>query len=83
LTNYLDDNATLIHKLKCYSKSLNAVCQQRGLRLIEITPFDLEDAIPAYCYAQDQPWMDQGRHPTAQEHILIANEIFNKYYTKK
>jgi hypothetical protein len=83
LDNYLDDDATLVQKLKCYSKSLNAVCQQLGLRLIEITPFDLADAIPAYRYAQDQPWMDQGRHPTVQEHILIADELFNKYYTKK
>jgi hypothetical protein len=78
--NYLDDDKMLAQKLKTYSESLNAVCQQKNIKLIEVTPVKLDATISAYQYGSTQSWLSQGRHPTAEEHTLIAQELFDKYY---
>lgn len=80
LQNYLDDYQTLSQRLRFYSQSLNAVCYQKNIKLVEVTPFDLGSSISAYRYGVGQPWSSQMRHPNKEEHIYIAKELFDKYY---
>ena len=80
LKNYVDTDMG-ITKLKIYSQSLQAVCKQNNVKLIEITPFNNLCTDHIYQYNQTQSVaMFQGRHPNKQEHILIAEELFDKYY---
>jgi hypothetical protein len=76
--NYLCDTKSLVDRLKFYSSSLQAICQQRNIRLIEITPF--RSALGFYQIGKTQSWGFRGRHPTKEEHILIADEIYDKFY---
>ena len=77
--NYLNDLDTLTERLQVYRIALQAVCKEKDIKLVEITPFDL--SIDVYRYGLGQAWNNKARHPTKEEHRIIAQEIFDKFYS--
>ena len=79
IDNYLYDLNTLTERLQVYRIALQAICKERDIKLVEITPFNLSNGV--YRYGHGQPWNIRARHPTKEEHVLIAQEIFDKFYS--
>jgi hypothetical protein len=81
--NYLDDFKGLREKLLSYSVALNAVCESKNIKLVELAAFN-DAAIPGtYYFSSKEKWRAGKHHPTAEEHRLIAKEILNKFYQDK
>ena len=70
VTDYFDKDEEL-SKLKNYSTVLRALCDQKKIKLVELTWQSNE--IVSKC-------MTSARHPTAEEHKQIANNIYKEYY---
>jgi hypothetical protein len=79
IDNYLDDNPELWKKFTNLRKSLQAVCREMQVRLIETSPW-LNKPDIIYQYGTNLSYLQEKRHPNKQEHILIAEELFDKYY---
>jgi hypothetical protein len=77
--NYLDNTLGLREKFTTLRKSLQAVCKDMQVRLIETSlwPIGQDDV---YQYGTNLACLQEERHPSKQEHILIAEELFDKYY---
>jgi hypothetical protein len=70
VTDYFDRDEEL-SKLKNYSTVLRALCDQKKIKLVELTWQSNE--IVSKC-------MTSARHPTAEEHKQLANNIYKEYY---
>ena len=70
VTDYFDRDEEL-SKLKNYSTVLRALCDHKKLKLVELTWQSNE--IVSKC-------MTSARHPTAEEHKQLANNIYKEYY---
>lgn len=71
VTNYFDSTEGN-KKLKHYSAAINSMCQNRQIKLVELT-WDFIDG----------PWQKQGRHPNFYEHQQVADKIYREYYEDK
>lgn len=74
VNNYLSDSEELAKKLKSYSIALEAVCNQKNIKLIQIKAYD---RVPL-----DIPSIDLHipRHPNASEHKIIAENLLQQFY---
>jgi hypothetical protein len=68
VTDYFDNDEEL-SKLKNYSTVLSALCDQKKIKLIQLTWKDIEEI-----------WKISQIHPTASEHEKIAELIYKRYY---
>jgi hypothetical protein len=75
VNNYLSDRQELSKKLSAYSTSINAICQQRNIKLVELAIYDSPPVTKPY--KLKTPFKG---HPTAEQHQLIAQELFNEFY---
>ena len=70
ISNYFDYNQET-KKLDHYRMALKSICWARGIKLVDLTWQSNE--IVSEC-------MTSARHPTAEEHKQIANDIYKEYY---
>lgn len=77
--HYLDDYDGLKEKLLSYSMALRAVCETKGLKLVELAAYP-EVKIPGAYYFGDKKSWRRLSHPDAEGHKDIAEEILNKFY---
>ena len=68
VTDYFDRDEEL-SKLKNYSTVLRALCDQKKIKLVELTWKDIKEV-----------WKIGQTHPTASEHEKIADLIYERYY---
>jgi hypothetical protein len=73
VTDYFDSNEEL-SKLKNYSMTLQALCNQKKIKLVELTWKDID---------QIGTWQSEGRHPNTIEHKDIADMVYKEYYENK
>lgn len=73
IMNYFDDEQESI-KLTHYRLALEAVCKNKNLKLVQLTWDSINDI---------GLWSKECRHPNSQEHIKIADMIYEKYYENK
>jgi hypothetical protein len=73
---YFGDYQYHAQQTKNYSEALKSFATDHNLRLIELSAF----AKIGYCFDAHGAWRREGRHPSAQEHLAIAQEIREKFY---
>jgi len=56
------------------------VCESKNIKLVELAALPDAHMPGTYYFASTDKWRGRGRHPTAEEHKLIAKEILNKFY---
>jgi hypothetical protein len=71
VTDYFDRDEEL-SKLKNYSTVLRALCDQKKIKLVELTWKDIKEV-----------WKIGQTHPTASEHEKIADLIYERYYENR
>jgi hypothetical protein len=76
--NYLDDLSELKVRLLNYSTAIQAICQERNIKLVELSSLLPE---VGYFFDPNGAWRIEGRHPSKLEHQAIADEIIEKFYT--
>ena len=70
IRNMMDD-AEFKENQKRYSKTLQAFCQQQRVPLYETHPMN---------YFDIGTFHKEGRHPNAEEHVIIGKRIMDQYY---
>ena len=75
IDNYLCDTDELNEKLFSYSESLRAMCQTRNIKLIELQVYGISSEFSGYRIKTPH-----NKHPTAQEHEKIAQELYQEFY---
>jgi hypothetical protein len=73
VTDYFDVKEEF-QKLHHYKLALTAVCENRNIKLINLSWNDIQHI---------GSWKVQSRHPNIDEHREIANMIYGKYYEIK
>ena len=77
--NYFSDRKDLENKLMNYSQALNAVCVSKNIKLVELAALH-NNLGTAYLFDPKGSWRGERRHPNADEHKLIAQEIIARFY---
>jgi hypothetical protein len=73
VTDYFD-NREETKKLKHYQKALQSICSCQNIKLIQLDWLFLVNILGNVIFK---------RHPTADEHKIIADNIYRKYYENK
>jgi hypothetical protein len=87
INNYLRNFKWLFQKLKNYSQTINALCDQKGIKLVELSAFGTFNTKHNNVDYIGHPidingvWRTRGNaHPSIEEHKVIAQQILEKFY---